>query len=694
MIKQLKDGTILINGFAQGIADSPYDGISDLRNVNIISIPGEASVNFSTQKASATNYAGLLTTTSDAGDTATLAGYGALEVGQAIFFTSLSNAGAGLANSTPYWIITNSSGVVTLSATWGGSSPTPISANSITGNWQTYNMAQPNYFAFDKLNTSYYMVDSLGQVWSNAKFTASKYWTYTGNFGGTNGGQTGRGLGYYQGSDGTGWIFVFRDAAIDYMPTTGSPPSGAQFVWLYGWKPSDGSITNANGSCGLKTPANPVPVNSHETFVAPDNRFYFCDANYIGRWYQTAVPATGGHPAFDPRDTTSYTYDESPLLPFTDTCNCLAYLGSNLLIGGIKSIVYPWDRSSSNAGQPILIAESVVSKMLTVNTNTFILVGNRGRVYVTNGSNAGLYKKIPDHISGTIEPYFTWGGIGSTKNQLYISALATTNALSQTNNYGGLWAIDMDTKAIRLTNKLSYASYAGSVTAMIPIIAPPGTANPGGTGIYMGWSTGAVAGSGDRTVSTGVLNSSTTVTSSTIAFTAGDLGCTIAGTGIPTGTVISSVSSATTAIMSQTATASASGVSITITSGFGIDGTANPSTGVSVPYTGGEATIDSDYIPIGTYLIPKTNATVEFKLSVALVSGESIKLQWRQLFAGTDTYTDCDSTVTFTGSNANTYSGVYQNVNFQNSQWIQLRAVLTSTASSPSYVRLKEIRIK
>lgn len=687
MYKQLKDGTFLMNGLENGVSNDPYKGIADMRNVNIISIPGEASVGFATSKISAPPSAGSLSTTSASGDTVTLTG-NTLEVGQAIFFTSLSNAGAGLANNTPYWVKTApGAGVYTLCASFPGSGTVVnITADSITGSWQTYNVARPKYFTKDNVNVTpgnYWMVDSSGQCWSNiATTTGSSYWIYMGNFGGSNGGQNGNGLAYYQGSDGTGWIFVFRNSAIDYTNASASSIS-----WVYGWKPSDASNGNANGSCGFKTGAS--VVNSHETLTAPDNAIYFCDANYIGRWFQTS-PGT----AFDPTSTATYTFDQTPLLPFTDTANCLAFLGTNVMVGGIKNIIYPWDTTSPTYNYPIMIAESLISKMLTVNTNTFILAGNRGRVYVTNGSQANLYKKIPDHISGTVEPYFTWGGIGSTKNQLYISALVTANDLTANTNYGGLWAIDMDTKALRLTNKLSYASYAGFVGAMIPIISPPNTNNPGGTGLYLGWSTGNTG--TIKVASNGVLNSSTTVTSATIGFAQTDVGSVIAGTGIPTGTIIASVTNATTAIMNSAATATATGVTITITAGSGIDQT------IGTPYTGGESIVDFDYIPIGTALIPTTNKDIEFKLSVPIVSGESVKLQWRQLFSGSDTFTDASSSVVFTyatstnggGTGWNGYSGVYQSVNFQNSQWIQIRAVLTSTASSPSYTRLVEIRLK
>lgn len=675
--QQLKDGTLVIKGFEQGISDDPYKGLADMRNLNIISIPGEASVNFATSKISAPPLAGSLTTTSDASNTVTLTG-GNLEVGQAIFFTNLSNVGAGLANSTPYWVKTGSVGTYTLQSSRAtGSSTVNITADSITGSWQTYNMASPRYFTKDNVNiapNNYWMIDSAGLVWSNTIVTTgSSYWTYMGNT--TLANAHGNGIVYYQGSDGAGWIFVMRDALIDYTPALANAIS-----WTYGWKT-------------LKTPGG--TNYPHESIVAPDNKVYICDSNWITRFYQ-AAPGT----AFDPTTSSTYVFDQTSVLPFTDTAQCIAPLGNNILIGGAKNVIYPWDTFSQLPSYPILVAENNIVKMLTVNTNTFVLAGNRGRIYVTNGTNAALYKKIPDHLSGTIEPSFVWGGIASTKNQLYVSLVGTTNSGTQLNLYGGLWGIDMDTKALRLTNQLSYGSYAGYAPAIMAVNYPQTAlstsgsfvAPPAGTGLFIGWDTQDLA----RAVSNGVLNSTTTVTSATIAFTANDVGSTIAGTGIPTGTIISSVTNATTAIMNNTATATATGVTVTISPGFGIDQT------IGTPYTGTQPYVDSDYIPIGTALVPTTNSTVEFKLAVPIVSGESVKLQWRQLFSGTDTFTDISTSTLFTyatstaggGTGWNGYSGVYQNVNFQNSQWIQIRAVLTSTASSPSYCRITEIRLK
>lgn len=66
-----------------------------------------------------------------------------------------------------------------------------------------------------------------------------------------------------------------------------------------------------------------------------------------------------------------------------------------------------------------------------------------------------------------------------------------------------------------------------------------------------------------RTVTDGVLNSTTTVTSATAGFTAAaDVGLLVIGTGVTPGTYIASVTNSTTAVLSAPATASASGVTL------------------------------------------------------------------------------------------------------------------------------------
>lgn len=74
---------------------------------------------------------------------------------------------------------------------------------------------------------------------------------------------------------------------------------------------------------------------------------------------------------------------------------------------------------------------------------------------------------------------------------------------------------------------------------------------------------------GARIVVDGVTNSTTTVTSATAAFGAGDLGRSISGGTIPSGSVITAVASTTSVTVSAAATGSASGVTLTLGGGYG-----------------------------------------------------------------------------------------------------------------------------
>jgi len=115
-------------------------------------------------------------------------------------------------------------------------------------------------------------------------------------------------------------------------------------------------------------------------------------------------------------------------------------------------------------------------------------------------------------------------------------------------------------------------------------------------------------------------------------------------------------------------------------SGYGIDTT------VSTLYTGSQATIDTDLIPIGTYEKPRNVTRIEYKLTKPMVSGESVTIKYRTDFSQAYTTVLTDSTVGNFSSDGP--------INFANAQWIQFQIVLNGASSTPSYTRLREIRIK
>lgn len=608
------DGSIVIDGFENGVGDSPYTGLSDVRNVNVTSVPGEAFVNFATAQITNNPIANVVVT-GLAANILSFAATAGLQNKMAIEFTQVGGL-TGVSTGTTYWL-----------RSCGGSPSTPSSAGlysdykqstvvtiggAATGS-PTFKIYQfgvipaPAYATgvpyWTYTGAKYFIQDSLGQVWSNMQTTDvggsglnEGLFTFTG-LTGTTDTNAGNGLGYYQptgNAAGVGYVFSFNSQSIDYFKINSTGDGG---TWTWGWKPSDATTHNTGY---LKV------IGIHAALLAPDNRLYYCDGQYIGSFYETN-PAT----PFDPTSTSSYTQATKQLLPGTDSSQCLTFLGTNLLIGGKNNVIYPWDRFSTNFNYPLLLPESNVINLVTVNTATYIFTGNRGRIYITNGTNVSLFKKIPDHISGTVEPYFKWGGATYNKNQIYFSFQVFTNANSAINQYGGVWAIDIDSEALRLTNQLSYGTYAGYATALIANFG----SDPAGTGLFIAWNDGS-------------------------------------------------------------------------STNFGIDTTAGVNKGPSVPYTGSQATIDTDLIPIGTFNKPRDSTQIEYKLSRPLVSGESVVIKSRLIFNTQDTgYTQTlsDSTV---GNYSNTAPA-----NFKNAQWVQFQIVLNSTSASPSYVRFKQLRI-
>lgn len=603
--KTIAGKDIVIDGLEKGIAPSPYSGIADIRNANIISVPGQASVNFKMTAAYQTPITTAAYTATAATDVFSYTGT-AIQNGTAVVFT-VSTGTAGISNGTTYWVESTTGNTFKVSASVNAADGTPGSAVDVTsdgtGTFSTVDIGQVNQYAQNTPGGNTYCIDANGRAWVlNALYLP----VFLGNTTLTN--ASGGGIAVWH-----GYIFVFRRALIDYCANTGSTS------WTYGWKTMQSNDTSFTGS--------------HKTIVVPADILYWCDKNVIGSLFQTA-PGT----PFDPSSSSTYTIagigsgSFALLLPLQDTMNCLAYTTTNLLVGGSNNLIYSWDQISSSFGT-IIISESNVHQMVTANTNVFIFAGSRGRIYVTNGAQADLYLKIPDHLSNTIEPNLQWGGAMFNRNQLYfgLTAFDPSNG-SVINQYGGVWAIDVSSgyggswvevqssNILRHVNLLSYNTYAGLMSAICPIKV---TSSPSGYsfdewGFVAAWFDG--------------------------------------------------------------------------TSTFGQD-VSFSSPGLATPYSNFETYFISDAIPIGTLLNPTTNSQVEWKSSIPLgSSNDSVRLSCR-INATTGDSSTWTVIGTTTGAIAGTMSDVYP-VNFQFAQWVQIKCEMKSATSSPTYVPIKQLRIR
>ena len=607
-VEQTSSGNdIIIDGFEAGIADSPYmmdiqtaygnltrTGLSDMRNVNIISIPGEASILNQTVGAQQTAITGASYSVTAANDSFTYSGT-ALKNGTAIVIT-VTTGSTGITSGNTYWVrdATATTFKVSAKVDSTGTVGTVVDVTlDGTGTFTTVAQAtftqivpsSENSYSFTGIGgeifqlPTLYAVDTNGRAWVFNRTTPN--WVYLGNTTISSSPPRPNGIAYWN-----GYILIFRagNLAIDYLKY-----GNDNTQWVYGWK-------------------NLTPVASFpaRTFTDYNGTLYWCNGSTLGSLIQLTT--------FDPTNAATFTISGSALtLPAPALINCIEQLGTNLVVGGTSNLLYFWNKSDLGPSSNIILPETGISRLVTINSNTYIFAGNRGRIYLTNGANAQLYKKIPDHLAGTIEPYYQWGGAIYSKNQLYFSVSAVdANTGAAINQYGGLWAVSTDTDAMRIVNRQSYGTYAGYISELAQDFTTSGVGNLTflKTSIVTSWWDGA--------------------------------------------------------------------------STFGMDYTpASPT-----PYSNYEAYIDSDMIPVGTYLNPTTDTNVEFKLTVPLVAGEGVKLAYRQNFS--QSFTDITNGEFLT---AGIISGVAK-VSFQKSQWLQIRCYLKSTATTPSYVRLREIRLR
>lgn len=604
---------IVINGFEQGTASSPYAGIADIRNMDIITVPGEASVEFSEVPALAPPVLnGVAYTASAAAATLTWANTATLYQGVAIVLSG--NTATGLSNGVVYYVKNIVGATFQLALQPGFGTVINITGNG-TGTFTTYQYGDqrglgeancvPISYYVDKHGTpigqkAIYIVDGSNYVWCvlpnvfDAILPANAL-IFLGNIGGV-GASPICGAGIAVWND---YLMLFgtTTAGVDYAHISTLFSSGPAAAWSYTWKTVTTQTLNSRVSM----------VNSQG-----DGNLYFTSADGVGSLIKT--PGTN----FDPTNSATYTLLEAALLlPSDDVSTCISELGPNLLIGGQGNFVYVWNRNSLGFDSLLNIPDPGITAIVSVSQNAYVFAGTRGRIYITNGSGIDLYKKFSDYVTGIVAPYIVWYDANFGRNQLYFGFASYDNTNTQIANTSGAWAIDLDTDTLRMQNKTTQTGYPGSVSMVTEMPQVSTTQSAAGTAMVIGWST-IIGGS---------------------PFT------------------------------------------------YGVD------VGSSIPYSNYESYVELDMIPVGTFLDPFSPSQVEWKTSVPLVAGESIRLSYRPSLETSFSLITDPTHTTGESSGVGAIADVFQ-VNFQKVQWVQLKVETKSTNTNPSYVRLTEIRIR
>jgi hypothetical protein len=168
-------------------------------------------------------------------------------------------------------------------------------------------------------------------------------------------------------------------------------------------------------------------------------------------------------------------------MPANEVVQSLVEIGNTVIIGGKSNLLYPWNQIDATPSDFIALPEADVKTMINVNNMAYAFAGNKGNIYVTNGSVASLALKVPDYCAGVpstpstyIEPVFTWGDADYVRGRVYFSILDQT--ATKAGNCGGIWSfipsqnVDPSQEvgmALRLENQQSYGDYDGYATIIL-----------------------------------------------------------------------------------------------------------------------------------------------------------------------------------------------------------------------------------
>lgn len=201
------------------------------------------------------------------------------------------------------------------------------------------------------------------------------------------------------------YLFVARDAFLDVCGDgTGTGITAAN--WTLGWQAIDSDVL-----------WHPMMTSRN------DNKLY----GGAGKYVYSLDENTGQ--TFAPGNSATYTWTAQAVdLPPSYRIKAIEELGNNLMLGtwqgtNIYDIrianIFPWDRSSSTFGQPIVIDDFGVHAMKNIGNSLVVLAGLNGTIFRCDGVNAYIIGQLPQDLRGG--KYLEWypGSICSYKNKVF-----------------------------------------------------------------------------------------------------------------------------------------------------------------------------------------------------------------------------------------------------------------------------------
>lgn len=454
----MDDKPILIEKFNTGIAESPYRGFAEFRNIDVINHSGAAVLTPTLLSSASNSVSGTFTANASTdiltGPDMSYVVDGTSYIG--LRAVTVSNSGGGLpaplAANTLYWIVQQTTTTYKLATSLANAvANTTIDITTAGTGTQTITTVNPgvfNYIKYDNTNAQYYSQDENGRIWQQNGvlwYLVGGNTLENGNTVTTNAGGSGKGLDIFQ-----NYVVAFRNSAQDfYGPISSSTP-----VWT-------NAVTTLNGGSGV-----------HKSLVGQDDILYWGDDvtfnPSIGSLQQKAGKT------FDPTDSTTYTFNATALtLPKYKKVTALTELGVNLEIGTLGKEIYPWDRSSATFALPIVSPESNITALINVNNQLYFAAGAKGNIYIFNGYLAQSFKQFPKHLLANDYNSATVGAMAAFGRKILFTLQTTGNS--------GVYSIDVLTQALVMENTISSGGVGSSNALVIPSLVSDGTT------YYVGW---------------------------------------------------------------------------------------------------------------------------------------------------------------------------------------------------------------
>ena len=405
-----------VRDWQRGVADSPHVGFGLMKAVDTESFPGAVRMQ---EKAFATAFHTTYSktfTVDAATEIFTVGNIPSANNLVAVTVSSATTLPAGMLTGSTYYIarIDGSTGYFALNLDEAIRGTTTLNITDAGTGVHTLTSVDPgtiNHFVKDPKTNYHYAHDSNGKVWVEcADITANRFYLLNHESNPSN--ASGKGLvPFVTGSAETSFLFVFRNAAIDAIPISGTSSVRIP-VWSNSWQ----TLNTASGS-----------ASSHHAIVGQDNIVYFCDDRYVGSLKEasgsTLVLATAN----------TYVYNNRALdMPQGEINNWLEELGSDLLVGGdTYNKIYPWDRTAASFNLPITVSENSIKKLKNIGNEVYIFAGVKGNIYKTQGSYARHFKKLPWSVvnpnGATGTSIVNWGGVGLQGDALIFGVEAVNN---------------------------------------------------------------------------------------------------------------------------------------------------------------------------------------------------------------------------------------------------------------------------